>query len=95
MAETLEDVSPKRTEWLPVEKAEEGFLPGEMAVQFNIRGKQFVTFVPSSFVDLGRNALVVLVIGRWDDGSYLVELPGETTGGGSKLRVPEGLLIGK
>lgn len=94
MAETLESIPP-RFERLPYEKAERGFLPDEIAVQFSIGGKSFVTFVPSNFVDTKRQALVVQVVGLWEDGSFLVELPSETSAGGSKLRVPPDVLIGE
>jgi len=93
VADTLQEASQKRTGWLQFEKLEKGFLPDELALQFNIQGRQFVTFVPANYVDETRNALVVMVIGTLEDGNYLVELPRETTAGGSKLRIPEGMLL--
>lgn len=89
--ESLQTVPPRRVT-LPVQNIEEGLLPNELAVRFMVGGKQFVTFVPAELVDRETLALVAYVVGQWEDGTLLVQLPSDTVTGGSKLRVPASLV---
>jgi hypothetical protein len=93
LPDAVQTVPPSKVK-LPYETAERGLLPDELAIQFKVNGERYVAFVPVELVDREQRAMMVLIVGRWPDGSYLVQLPSDTINGGSKVRVPPGVLIG-
>ncbi len=78
---------------LSCETIEQGFLPREKSVILVVDGTEYLAFVPDSQVNEAKNTLNAILLGKWPDGTFLVELPGETLTSGSKLRVTQDLLM--
>jgi hypothetical protein len=63
---------------------------GEIFAKFEVGSKAYVAIVREEFVDLTLKLMPALIIADVDDGSYLLELPGETFSEGSRILVGPG-----
>jgi hypothetical protein len=63
-------------------------LPYEVAVHFEVDGKQFTSFVNEKFVDQDNKRLAGAIIGDFND-NWLVDIPAETLISGPRLLVPK------
>lgn len=63
---------------------------GEYAVRFSIDDRSYLSFVHAKYIDLKRKLVSVSVIGKFDDGWYVIDLPSETLTSGSRMKVREG-----
>ena len=77
--------------WVKCNVIQKSSLPGELVVQFKVNGDEFTAFVPDSFVNQSKKALMGFIVAdvgqNWQD--WLIDLPMETLTSGPRIRVAE------